>query len=172
MAWWHVMKQFNYNAKVFFFFKILSEEEALYNQMGSFIDYYVYIVYQINFEYLMTAQALWKHLPLAHLKLYAVLYLVTQSCLTLCNPMDWSLPDCSVQGDSPGKNTRVCCHALFQGIFPTQGVNPGLPHCRQILYHLSHQRSTWSCIHIIEIQGNIFFIFFFSIVVFLDIYCF
>ena len=33
------------------------------------------------------------------------------------------------------------CHALLQGIFPTQGSNPGLPHCRQILYHLSHQGS-------------------------------
>ena len=33
------------------------------------------------------------------------------------------------------------CHALPQGIFPTQGWNPGLPHCRQILYHLSHQGS-------------------------------
>ena len=31
------------------------------------------------------------------------------------------------------------CHALLQEIFPTQGLNPGLPHCRQILYHLSHQ---------------------------------
>ena len=41
--------------------------------------------------------------------------------------------------DSPGKNTRVGCYALFQGIFPTQGPNPGLPDCRQILYHLSHQ---------------------------------
>ena len=41
--------------------------------------------------------------------------------------------------DSPGKNTGVGCHALLQGIFPTQGSNPGLPHCRQILYHLSHQ---------------------------------
>ena len=30
------------------------------------------------------------------------------------------------------------CHALLQGIFPTQGLNPGLLHCRQILYHLSH----------------------------------
>ena len=36
----------------------------------------------------------------------------------------------------------TCCHALLQGIFPTQGSNPGLPHCRQILYHLSHQGST------------------------------
>ena len=43
--------------------------------------------------------------------------------------------------DSPGKNTGVGCHALLQGIFPTQGSNPGLPHCRQILYQLSHQGS-------------------------------
>ena len=41
--------------------------------------------------------------------------------------------------NSPGKNTGVGCHALLQGIFPTQGWNPGLPRCRRILYHLSHQ---------------------------------
>ena len=46
--------------------------------------------------------------------------LVTQSCLTLCNPMDCSPPGSSVHGDSPGKNTGVGCHALLQGIFPTQ----------------------------------------------------
>ena len=40
--------------------------------------------------------------------------------------------------DSPGKNTRVCCHFLLQAIFLTQGSNPGLLHCRKILYHLSH----------------------------------
>ena len=67
--------------------------------------------------------------------------LVTQSCLTLCNPVDCSPPDSSVHGDSPGKNTGVGCRALLQGIFPTQGSNPGLLHCRQILYHLSHQGS-------------------------------
>ena len=39
-------------------------------------------------------------------------------------------------GDSPGKNTGVGCHFLLQGIFPTQGSNPGLLHCRQILYHM------------------------------------
>ena len=43
--------------------------------------------------------------------------------------------------DSPGKNTGVGCHALLQGIFPTQGLNLGLPHCRRILYHLSLQGS-------------------------------
>ena len=43
--------------------------------------------------------------------------------------------------NSPGKNTGVGCHALLQGIFPTQGLNLGLPHCGQILYHLSHSNS-------------------------------
>ena len=69
----------------------------------------------------------------------AVLCVVTQSCQTLCNPMDCSPPSSSVHGDSPGKNTGVGCHALLQGIFPTTGLNPGIAHCRQILYHLSHQ---------------------------------
>ena len=43
--------------------------------------------------------------------------------------------------DSSGKNTGVGCHSILQGIFLTQGSNPGLLHCRQILYHLSHQGS-------------------------------
>ena len=63
----------------------------------------------------------------------AVPYLVTQLCLTLCDPMDCSPSGSSVHGDSPGKNTGVGCHALLQGIFLTQGLNPGLPHCRQML---------------------------------------
>ena len=71
----------------------------------------------------------------------AVLHLVAQSCPTLYNPMDCSPPGFSVQGDSPGQNTGVGCHALLQGIFLTQGSNPGLLHCRQILYCLSHQGS-------------------------------
>ena len=43
--------------------------------------------------------------------------------------------------NSPGQNTGVGSHPLLQGIFPIQGSNPGLPHCRQILYQLSHQGS-------------------------------
>ena len=70
-----------------------------------------------------------------------VICLVAQSCLTLCDPMDCSKPGSSIHGDSPGKNIGMCCHALLQGIFPTQGSNPGLQHCRQILYHMSHQGS-------------------------------
>ena len=42
---------------------------------------------------------------------------------------------------SPGQNTGVDSRSLLQGIFPTQGLNPGLPHCRQILYQLSHKGS-------------------------------
>ena len=68
-----------------------------------------------------------------------VLCLVTQSCPTLCNPMDYSPSGFSVHEDSPGKNTGVGCHALFQGIFSTQGSNPGLLHCRGILYQLIPQ---------------------------------
>ena len=66
---------------------------------------------------------------------------VTQSCPTLCDPMDYSLPGSSCPWDFPGKSTGVGCHFLLQGIFPTQGSNPGLPHCRQTLYPLSHQGS-------------------------------
>ena len=43
--------------------------------------------------------------------------------------------------NSPSKNTGMCCHFLLRGIFLTQGSNLGLLHCRQILYHLSHQGS-------------------------------
>ena len=82
-----------------------------------------------------------------------VLSLVAQLCPTLCDPMDCSPLGSSVHGDSPGKNTETGCHALFQGIFPTQGSNPGLPHCRQILYHLTHQGSP----RILEWVANPFF---------------
>ena len=63
---------------------------------------------------------------------------VAQSCPTLCDPMDCSLPGSSVHG-IPGKNTGVGCHALLHGIFPTHGSNPLLFHLtyigRQVLYH-------------------------------------
>ena len=73
-----------------------------------------------------------------------VLCSVAQLCPTLCYPMDCSLPGSSVLGDSPGKNAGVRCNALLQGIFPTQESNPGFPHCRWIIYSLSHQGSTVS----------------------------
>ena len=62
----------------------------------------------------------------SQLSCYQHARLVTQACLTLCDPVDCTLPGSSVQGDSPGKNTRVGCHVLMQGIFPTQRSNPRL----------------------------------------------
>ena len=61
---------------------------------------------------------------------------VTQWCPTLCNPMDYTCP-----WNSPGQNTGLGSLSLLQGIFPTQGSNPCLPHCRQILYQLSYKGS-------------------------------
>ena len=52
--------------------------------------------------------------------------------LTLFDTMECCLPGSSVHGDPAGDNTRVDCHALLQGIFPTHGSNPGLLHCRHI----------------------------------------
>ena len=58
---------------------------------------------------------------------------VARLCLTLCDLMDCNSPGSSARGDSPGKNTGVGCHGTPVGwIFLTQGLNPGLLHCRQI----------------------------------------
>ena len=58
--------------------------------------------------------------------------------------------------DFPGKNTGMGCHFLLQEIFPTQGLNLGLPHCRQMLYHLSHQgHKTWNIFWVYSASGNI-----------------
>ena len=77
------------------------------------------------------------------------IYLLLQGVGSLCavlspsvtstslRPMNCSPPGSSVHGDSPGKSTGVGCHAFLRGIFPAQGSNQGLPHCRRILYHLS-----------------------------------
>ena len=60
---------------------------------------------------------------------------VTQSCLTLFDPMHYTV------WNSPGQNTGVGSLSLLQGIFPTQESNPGLPQCRWILYQQSHKGS-------------------------------
>ena len=59
----------------------------------------------------------------------------SQSYLTLQNPTDYN------PWNSLGQNTGVGSLSFLQGIFPTQESNPGLPHCRWILYHLSHKGS-------------------------------
>ena len=63
--------------------------------------------------------------PLSRVWLFATQWII--ACQAL--PSIW---------DFPGKNSGVGCHFLLQRIFPIQGLNPGLPHCRQTLYHLSY----------------------------------
>ena len=73
--------------------------------------------------------------------IYVYMCFVAQSCLTLCDPMY-----CSQAPLSPGKilQARILEWVAMpssKGIFPTQGLNPGLLHCRWIPYHLSHEGS-------------------------------
>ena len=72
---------------------------------------------------------------------------VIQSCPTLHDPMDYT-----VHENPPGQHTEMGSHSLLQGIFLIQGSNPGLLHCRQILYQLSHQRNPrvleWQAYHV------------------------
>ena len=62
-----------------------------------------------------------------------------QLCPTLCDPMDCSSPGSSVHGILRARILEWGCHALLQGIFPTQELNPGLLHCKHSLHLLSHQ---------------------------------
>ena len=64
-------------------------------------------------------------------------------CLTLCDTIDCSLPGSSVHGilQAYSRNTGMGCHALLQGVFLTQGLNPDLPHYRQILNLLTYSGS-------------------------------
>ena len=57
--------------------------------------------------------------------------------------------------DSPGQNTGVGSCSLLQGIFPTQGSNPGLPYCRWIPCQLSHQGRPYQMKHLFKIHGTV-----------------
>ena len=85
---------------------------------------------------------------LQHLFVDFLFVLVTQSCPTL-RPYGLVAHQAPLSMGFPGKKTGVGCHFVLQGVFPIQGSIPGLLHCRQFLYCLSH-------------QGRLFFFFFFS----------
>ena len=82
---------------------------------------------------------------------------VAQSCLTPCDPVDCSPPGSSVHGNLQARILEWVA-IPFSGIFPTQGLNPGHLHCRQILYHLNHQGSSINCGFL---KSNLFTAFFF-----------
>ena len=78
---------------------------------------------------------------LSRAQLFATPWIV--ACTKLLRPWDFQ-----------GKSTGVGCHFLLQGIFPTQGSNPGLSHCRQMLYCLSHQGSPTSLLTQYQLQSQ------------------
>ena len=79
---------------------------------GSNLHFFCLLYWQVDSLPLAPSGKSFKHHVLC------VLCLVTQSYLTLCDPMDCSLPGTSVHGHSPGRNTGMGCYALLQGIFP------------------------------------------------------
>ena len=83
---------------------------------------------------------------------YMVKLLVSQSCLTLYDLMDCSLPDSSVHGMLQARILEWVAIPFSRGIFQTQGLSPRLLHCRQVLYHLSLQGSP---IYMATIVNNI-----------------
>ena len=71
---------------------------------------------------------MWK--TLSHVRLFATQWTLWDAMVHMYSP--WN---------SPGQNPGVGSLFLLKGIFPTQGLNPGLPHCRRILYQLNHKGS-------------------------------
>ena len=85
----------------------------------------------------------------------SVSLLASQSCPTLCEPMDRSPPGCSVCGFL---QARILEDILLQVTLPTQRLNWGLLHCRQILYHLIHQGSPNVILNTILMSGKHIFL--------------
>ena len=96
--------------------------------------------YMGYYIYLVTANFKIQILETISFFIMKVIVLVAQSCLILCDPMNHNASGSSKPWDSPGKKTGMDWCSLLQRIFLTQGFNPGLLYCRQILYHLSYRK--------------------------------
>ena len=116
--------------------RIFSSEFAFYIRWPKYWSFSFSISPFSEYSGLLSFRIDWFDFPAVQMKVK-----VAQSCLTLCNPMDCSLPCFSVHGILQAKVLKVGSHSLLQDIVSTQGSNPSLPHCRWILYRLSHQGS-------------------------------
>ena len=117
---------------------LLGDFPANYQSIMHFICHYTYLRLGFVFWFLTYLSAFPEKsssILLHEQDILKVKVLVTQSCPTLCNPMDCSLPGSSVHGISQRRILE--CVAIP---FPRES-NPCLPHCRQILYSPSHQGS-------------------------------
>ena len=113
-----------------------------FKSFSTHCPYFQNFIYSRPQKFIDLFHIVWPSLINAHLFItiphwLPVCILVTQPCPTLCDPMDCSPPG-FCPWNSPDKNTGVDCHSLLQRNFATQGLNPGLLHCRQILYRLSY----------------------------------
>ena len=98
----------------------------LNHHLGDFFEKYHFACVFLGCRLFFYHFKMYRHVCYSVFKLfirYVHAYVLSpfQSYPTLCHAMDCSLPGFCVQGDSPGKNTGVGCHALLQGIFPRQG---------------------------------------------------
>ena len=96
--------------------------------------------------------------------------LVPQSCLTLCDPMDWSPPASSVHGILQARILEWVAIPFFRGIFLTQGSNPGLLHYKQILTFWTTREAQVLSQNLkdkengLKLKFNVVYIFFFTII--------
>ena len=95
--------------------------DQCFHQFGAILNYYTFFPIFFSFLLLVTSASL----------VTGTLDFLVVSCY----------PTYSLGQNSLGQNTGEGSLSLLQGIFPIQGSNPGLPHCRQILYQLNHKRS-------------------------------
>ena len=108
----------------------------------------------LAFSMIQRMLAIWSLVPLPFLKVHGsriaeawlgestiVKVKVTLSCPTLCDPVDYT-----AHGILQARILGVSSFSLLWGFFPTQGSNPGLPHCRQILHQLRHKYLLKMCI--------------------------
>ena len=116
----------------FFFFLFSFNESGLWVQPAC-LGIWAFILMELDsvFLYWGIPLSLWFVISERKVKVK-----VAQLCSTLCKPMDCS------PWNSPGQNTGVGSLFLLQRMFPSQGSNSGLPHCRKILYQLSHKGSS------------------------------
>ena len=115
--------------------------DTLFTQMISFKYWGDYIYkYSADERVLIWSLCFFGALDFAAAAAYSL-----QSCPTLVRPYGLYVA-CQASlcpWDSPGKSTGAGCHALLQGVFPTQGANPGLLHCGQILYLWATRDAPW-----------------------------
>ena len=93
-------------------------------------------IFIVRYFYIFSTAAVWGGWVVTPLKV-----LVAQSCPTLCNPMDYSPPGSSVHGILQARILEWVVIPFSRGSFQPRNQTQGLPHYRQILYHLRHQGS-------------------------------